>query len=92
MGDKVLLAALICLGILSVAALVRAVIGPRFTDRIVAVNAVNTMVIAMICILSDYLAEDYLLDIALIYALLGFVANTLLMRNLYVRKKQEEEK
>lgn len=92
MEDKVLLAALICLGVLSVAALARAVIGPRFTDRIVAVNAVNTMVIAMICILSDYLAEDFLLDIALIYALLGFVANTLLMRNLFVRKKQEEEK
>lgn len=92
MGDSISLAVIICLGVLSVAALVRAVIGPRFTDRIVAVNAVNTMVIAIICILSVYLTEDFLLDIAIIYALLGFVANTLLMRNLYIKKKQEGEK
>lgn len=79
------------LGVFTLAALVKAVIGPRFTDRIVAVNAMNTLIIAIICILSVLMKADYLLDVALIYALLGFVANTLLLRNLYVKKKQEEK-
>ena len=79
------------LSVFALAVLVRAVIGPRFTDRIVAVNAVNTIIIAVICVLSVYLGQDFLLDIALIYALLGFVANTLLMRNLYAKKKGEEK-
>lgn len=91
MENKVLLATLIFLGAFALAALVRAVIGPRFTDRIVGINAMNTLVIAIIVLLSVYLKEDYLLDVALIYALLGFVANTLLLRNLYVKKKQEAE-
>ena len=91
MEKTVMLVTLISLGLFALAALIRAVIGPRFTDRIVGVNAMNTLVIAIICILSVYLEEDFLLDVGLIYALLGFVANTLLMRNLYVKKKQEAE-
>ena len=91
MENTVLQITLILLGLFALAALVRAVIGPRFTDRIVGVNAMNTLVIAIIVILSVFLKEDYLLDVALIYALLGFVANTLLLRNLYVKKKQEAE-
>lgn len=75
-----LLAALFVLAVLILAAVAIAVRGPRFTDRIVAVNAVNTMVVACICLMSVYLKADYLIDVALIYALLGFTANVLLMR------------
>lgn len=75
-----LLAALFVLAVLILAAVAIAVRGPRFTDRIVAVNAVNTMVVACICLMSVYMKADYLIDVALIYALLGFTANVLLMR------------
>ncbi len=74
------------------AALVRAMLGPRFTDRIVAVNAVNTMVVAGICLLSRYLEADYLIDVALIYALLGFTGNVLLMRLVRAQRRKGEKK
>ena len=92
-GEKtVLAAALLVLALLILAALVRAIRGPRFTDRVVAVNASNTMVIACICLLSVYLRADYLIDVALIYALLGFTANVLLMRLVRAQSRKEEKK
>ena len=92
MEKTLLLAVLLALAALILAALVRAITGPRFTDRIVAVNAVNTMVTASICLLSRYLEADYLIDVALIYALLGFTANVLLMRLVRAGRRKEERK
>lgn len=92
MEKTLLLAVLLALAALMLAALVRAVLGPRFTDRIVAVNAVNTMVTASICLLSRYLEADYLIDVALIYALLGFTANVLLMRLIRAGRRKEGKK
>ncbi len=92
MEKTLLLAVLLALAALILAALVRAVLGPRFTDRIVAVNAVNTMVTACICLLSRYLEADYLIDVALIYALLGFTANVLLMRLIRAGRRKGEKK
>ena len=91
MEQKILLAAMICLGLLMCGAMVRVIKGPRFTDRIVAVNAISTMVVAVICLLSRYLEEDYLIDVAIIYALLGFVANTLLLRQLIAKKRGQKK-
>ena len=54
--------------------LIRAVIGPRITDRILAVNMLGTMVICSIAILSRFLGEAYLVDVALISAMISFVA------------------
>jgi len=65
--------------------------GPRFTDRVLAINAINTMITAAICLLSRYLGVAYLLDVALIYALLGFTGGTLLMRLLAVDKEEKED-
>jgi len=87
-----LLCALLILSGLIFASLVRAIRGPRFTDRVVAVNAANTMVIACICLLSVYLESDYLIDVAVIYALLGFTANVLLMRLVRARERKEKGK
>jgi multicomponent Na+:H+ antiporter subunit F len=68
------------LAALSLAALVRAVLGPRFTDRIVAVNVLNTLVVALISLLSVYFREDFLIDVALVYALLSFLTVASLSR------------
>ena len=38
----------IVLAALMLATLVRAILGPRFTDRIIAVNVINTLVVAEI--------------------------------------------
>ena len=69
----ILIAGAVVLALLGFAALIRAVLGPRFTDRIIAINMVNTMVVAMITLLSVYLQEDFLVDVALVYALLSFL-------------------
>lgn len=92
MEKTVLMIVLLVMAVLILASLLRAILGPRFTDRIVAVNAVNTMVTACICLLSRYLEADYLVDVALIYALLGFTANVLLLRLVRAERRREEKK
>ena len=92
MEDKLLTGALVILALLMLALMPRVVKGPRFTDRIVAVNAINTMVTASIVLLSRLHRAPYLLDVALIYALLGFTAVTLLTRLLAADRKTEGKK
>lgn len=65
---------IILIAILIVACLIRSVLGPRVTDRIVAVNSIGTMTIVIIAVLSVLLDEAYLLDVCLIYAMISFVA------------------
>lgn len=73
-------------GILSVLAvmlllcLIRAVIGPRIADRLVAVNMMGTMVMVSIAILAVVKNQGYLVDICLIYALISFLAVVVLTR------------
>ncbi|MCR5294660.1 MAG: sodium:proton antiporter [Lachnospiraceae bacterium] len=76
-GTLLVLAALI--GIM----LVRSIIGPRVTDRILAINMIGTMVIASIAVLSQYLMEGYLLDVGLIYAMISFVS-VLILASVYI--------
>ncbi|MCR5575415.1 MAG: sodium:proton antiporter [Oscillospiraceae bacterium] len=91
MEDKLLTGALVFLALLMLALMPRVLKGPRFTDRIVAVNAINTMITASICILSRRLRAAYLLDMALLYALLGFTANVLLTRLLAADRKEKKK-
>ncbi|MBQ1236227.1 MAG: sodium:proton antiporter [Oscillospiraceae bacterium] len=91
MEKTILTLAIAVLALLMLCLMYRVVKGPRFTDRILAVNAINTMITAIICLLSRYLGVAYLLDVALIYALLSFVGGTLLMRLLAAEKEEEDE-
>ena len=61
------------MAITALAYLFRAIIGPKFSDRILAINSIQTIIILIICILSVVQGESYIVDIALIYAMLGFV-------------------
>ena len=92
MEDKLLTGTLIILAMLMLALMPKVVRGPRFTDRIVAINAINTMVTASICLLSRLHRAGYLLDVALIYALLGFTATTMLTRLLAADRQKEGKK
>lgn len=60
--------------------LIRAVIGPRIADRLVAVNMMGTMVMVTIALLAVLKKQDYLVDICLIYALISFLAVVVLTR------------
>lgn len=70
----ILEAALCVLAICMLLAFTRAVKGPRYTDRIVAINMIGTMTTASICILAIYLGETALIDVSLVYTLLSFLA------------------
>lgn len=75
--------ALIVLSILIGAMLIRSVIGPRITDRILSINMIGTMIISCIAILSRLLDESYLMDVALIYAMVSFVS-VLILASVYI--------
>ncbi len=72
--------ALVFLSILTLLCLLRAIGGPRVADRIVSINMISTLTIAMICILALLQNEGYLVDVAIIYALLGFLAVVVLCK------------
>ncbi len=88
----ILIAGMILLAVLNLVTLIRAILGPRFTDRVVAVNVINTMVVAMICIVSVMLGEDFLVDVALIYTLLSFLSVVVLSRLVMTRRRKKTKK
>lgn len=77
---------------LMLATLIRAILGPRFTDRVMAVNMINTMVVAVIVLLALALGEDFLVDIALVYALLSFLAVVVLSKLVISRRSRQLER
>ncbi len=72
--------AVILLGLCLAVCLFRAFRGPKTADRVVAVNMAGTVTILLIMFLALLTREGYLLDVALIYALLSFLAVMLLCR------------
>lgn len=82
------------IGGLLVFVFLRTVLGPRIADRVVAVNMTGTLVTLLICVLAYLMAEDYLVDISLIYTTLSFLAVVLLTK-IYMgvyRQKRHREK
>ena len=78
------------LAVMQLFCLIRAVIGPRIADRLVAVNMITTMVIVMIGICAVLKNESYLVDICLVYAMISFLAVVVLSR-IYTGVYREEK-
>lgn len=87
--------ALIIIAVCMLLVIIKSIIGPRITDRVVNVNMTGTLVIISICILSYILNESYLLDVSFIYVLISFLAVVVLtsvyINSYYEKKKKEEE-
>ena len=79
----VFLAALGWFSFLILLMLIRSIIGPRITDRLLCINMIGTMVICCIVILSRVLKESYLVDVGLIYAMISFVS-VLILASVYI--------
>ncbi len=85
---------LIVLAIMLILCLIRAVIGPRIADRLVAVNMMGTMVMVIISVLALIMNEGYLVDICLIYAMISFLAVVVLTRvytGVYLEAKHKKD-
>lgn len=87
----------IVLGVMALAllgCLIRAVIGPRIADRVIAVNMMGTLIVITICVLAFLMGEGYLVDIALIYVMLSFLAVVLLTKiymGVYRERRHQKE-
>jgi len=64
----------LCLTVLMVLATVRLVLGPTAPDRVIALDAVNTLVIAAMIIFGVIYQEVIFVDVAIVYGLLSFVS------------------
>ncbi|MCE5342305.1 MAG: sodium:proton antiporter [Eubacteriales bacterium] len=87
---------LVALSVMTLLCLVRAIRGPRIADRVVAVNMICTLTLAMICVLALMYGEGYLIDVGLVYALIGFLAVVVLCKvymgvALERREKREQQ-
>jgi len=71
---------IMCLVVLMALATVRLVLGPTAPDRVIAVDAVNTLVIASMILFGVVFKEIIFVDVAIVYGLLSFVST------LYVAK------
>lgn len=78
--QMVLLIAMIAIAIMMLLTLIISIIGPRFTDRLIMVSAINTEVNAFMCLLLVYLGKGYIIDIALVYGMIGFLAIVILAK------------
>lgn len=76
----VLIAGMIFLAITIVFCLLRAILGPRFTDRLLGINVINVKVIILICMLAAYFEKSYIVDIALVYSAISFLSVIVLSR------------
>jgi multicomponent Na+:H+ antiporter subunit F len=65
--------------------LVRVILGPTIWDRLLGLNAISAKIIMSIVIFSIITNKTYLLDVALVYALLGFISTVLIAR--FIEKK-----
>ena len=82
------------LTLLALACLIRCILGPRISDRVLAINQIGTITVIMVALTVVLLGEGALADIALIYAMLSFLAVILLSKvstGIYQERKHEEE-
>ncbi len=74
----------ITLIIFATATLVRLILGPTASDRLVALNILSTIVLALLVLWGLITKRNLYLDVALVYAIfgfLGFLAITRFLKN-----------
>ena len=91
MESIILIIAMMFLSVTIFFCLVRAIKGPRMTDRLVAVNMISIKGIVLIILLGEYLHDNQFMDIAMVYVLLSFLAVVCLARNLLARAVKKEK-
>ncbi len=91
--NQILMIAIGILAIFLLICLIRAIIGPSVSDRIVSVNMMGTIVMVSIDMRAIMMEEGYLVDICIIYAMISFlavVALTKLYLGIYRKRKARE--
>ncbi|MEM9668265.1 MAG: monovalent cation/H+ antiporter complex subunit F [Pseudomonadota bacterium] len=68
----------LCLGTALI--LIRALSGPTLYDRVLAVNSVGTKIVLLLGVLGFFMERPDFLDIAILYALINFVATIAVLK------------
>ena len=86
------LAVSVAIIVVLVLALVRAFLGPTLFDRILAVNMFGTKIVLLVAVLGVVSDQPSFVDIALVYALINFIAIIAVLRFFeYDRRTRERE-
>jgi len=70
------------LAILIFVCLIRIILGPTIPDRVVALDMINTLIVAILVMLGTAFKEIIYIDIAVIYTLLFFVSTLYFSKHL----------
>lgn len=70
-------------------ALLRALRGPTIYDRIAAVNAFGTKTVLLVSVIAWFSGNHDLIDVALVYALINFIAVVAVMKLVKIRDLAE---
>jgi multicomponent Na+:H+ antiporter subunit F len=73
-------AAAIAIVVAMMLALIRAILGPSIYDRILAVNLFGTKTLLLIAVMGFLTDRPEFLDIAIVYALINFIATIAVMK------------
>ena len=82
------LAALTMLATMALA-LARAMLGPTVWDRIVAVSVFGTKTVLLVALIGFVMGHDLFIDVALVYALINFVAIIAVLKLVNVERPDE---
>lgn len=91
----VFVVALIFLACMIFLCLIRAIISPKVTDRIISINMIGTMILVMISVLALMQNEGYLVDICIIYAMISFLSVVVLCKvymGVYIERQEKQKK
>ena len=88
MMDQIFLYAGLCLSVLMIVSLYRAIAGPTVLDRLIGANAIGSKTAVFLILIGLlYHRVDMFVDIALAYALLNFIA--VLAASRYFQKRKD---
>ena len=77
--NNLLIPLAILLGMVAVVTL-RVLLGPTVWDRLLGLNLIASKILVAVVLLASFQNVSYLLDIALVFAILGFIGTVLLAR------------
>lgn len=81
---RILIFAIIFMSIIIIGSMYRAIKGPSAADRLIAINVIGTKTIILLLMISLVFRENYFVDVALVYALISFVASIVIAN--YIEK------
>ncbi|MDD2352116.1 MAG: cation:proton antiporter [Candidatus Caldatribacteriota bacterium] len=86
---NIFLISAIALVIFMLISLFRLILGPTIPDRVVALDTINTLIIAGMILFGAAFEEVIYIDVAIVYALLSYIA-TLYIANYMERRAKDK--